>query len=69
MGDGARKLSPQPPGELTEPFATFDQTFADRIAETDAFYAEVIDPKLSPDAANVVPGLRRPALDQAGLRL
>jgi hypothetical protein len=48
------RLSPQPPSDLAEPFATFDQTFAERLAETDAFYAEVIDPKLSPDAASVV---------------
>jgi hypothetical protein len=48
------RLSPQPPTELADPFAAFDQTFAERISETDAFYAELISPKLSPDAANVV---------------
>jgi len=48
------RLSDRPPGDLADPFAHFDQTFADRKREADEFYKAIIPPTLSEDAANVV---------------
>jgi hypothetical protein len=48
------RMTPHPPTELSDPFAGFDRTFAERIRETDEFYGEVIAPSLSADAKNVV---------------
>jgi hypothetical protein len=48
------RLSDRPPGDLADPFAHFDQTFADRKREADEFYAAITPPSLSEDAANVV---------------
>ena len=48
------RLTGRPPGELADPFANFDRTFADRKREADEFYAGVIPAKLSADATNVV---------------
>jgi hypothetical protein len=48
------RLSDRPPGDLTDPFAHFDQTFADRKREADEFYSAITPPSLSEDAANVV---------------
>jgi hypothetical protein len=48
------RLSDRPPGDLSDPFAHFDQTFADRKREADEFYAAITPPSLSEDAANVV---------------
>jgi hypothetical protein len=48
------RLTARPPGELGDPFADFDRTFADRKREADEFYAGIIAPSLSPDAKEVV---------------
>ena len=48
------RLSDRPPGDLSDPFAHFDQTFADRQREADEFYAAIIPTSLSEDAANVI---------------
>ena len=48
------RLTDRPPGDLSDPFAHFDQTFADRKQEADEFYRAVTPPSLSEDAANVV---------------
>ena len=48
------RLSDRPPGDLADPFAHFDQTFADRKREADEFYRSITPPSLSEDAANVI---------------
>jgi hypothetical protein len=54
------RLSPRSPEQLasasasTTPFAAFTTTLAQRRSEADAFYAQVIPPDLSPDAASVM---------------
>jgi hypothetical protein len=50
------RFTPAPPGQRgPEPLGrTFDDVFARRIAEADAFYATVIPASLSPDARNVM---------------
>jgi hypothetical protein len=48
------RLSDRPPGDLADPFAHFDQTFADRKQEADDFYTSITPPSLSTDAANVI---------------
>ena len=48
------RLSDRPPGDLSDPFAHFDQTFADRKREADEFYTSITPPSLSEDAANVI---------------
>jgi hypothetical protein len=42
------------PQHLNEPFHGFDRTFEQRIAEADAFYADVIPSSLDADASNVM---------------
>ena len=48
------RLTDRPPGDLADPFAHFDQTFADRKREADEFYTAITPPSLSADAANVI---------------
>ena len=48
------RLSDRPPAALADPFAYFDQTFADRKREADEFYTSITPPSLSADAANVI---------------
>ncbi|HEX3902743.1 MAG TPA: glucosidase [Polyangia bacterium] len=48
------RLSDRPPGDLADPFAHFDQTFADRKRDADEFYSAITPPSLSEDAANVI---------------
>jgi hypothetical protein len=48
------RLTPEAPEALADPFEPSERTFADRIREADEFYADVIAPRLSPDAKNVV---------------
>ncbi len=48
------RLSPRSPEQLGSPFATFNATFAQRRAEADEFYAQVIPQNLSADAASVM---------------
>jgi hypothetical protein len=48
------RLCIQPPEALPDPFATFDETFADRKREHDDFYRALLPASLSADAANVV---------------
>jgi hypothetical protein len=48
------RLTDDAPGELAEPFATFDRTVEARRAEADAFYRAITPPSLSADQASVM---------------
>ncbi len=49
------RLSKGSPSQNGAPFGkAFDQVFADRLSEADAFYKSVTPPSTSPDAANVM---------------
>jgi hypothetical protein len=49
------RLSGSSPGQKGEPFGKpFDELFADRLREADAFYRSVTPPSVSEDAANVM---------------
>src|SRR5262245_36388526 len=48
------RLTARRPGELPDPFAGFEETFADRTRDADEFYTDIGPPGLSPDAASVV---------------
>ena len=54
---------------VREPLEGFEETFATRIAEADAFYRKIIPADLGPQALRRAPGVRGAPVEQAVLSL